>query len=170
MKSSVLTYHWYAIYTNPRAEKKTYTLLINKGINAYLPLQKKLQQWSDRKKWVEVPLFNSYLFVNVSEREYMSVLQTPGVVRYITFSGKAAIIRDHEIELIRSLLSSEEELEVADFDFNPGHLVKVKAGPFMGLSGEIIEFKNTKRFVVRFEQMGKSILLNIPSVYLEPVF
>jgi transcription antitermination factor NusG len=163
-------YFWYAVYTNPRAEKKTALLLSQRGIEVYLPLQKKLQQWSDRKKWVELPLFSSYLFVRISEREYLDVLNTPGVVRYITFSGKAAKIYDHEIETIRLLLSTGEDLEVQSYQLQKGQTVKVIAGNFMGLQGRIAGTQNNKRFIVDFQQLGQSIMLNIPSTYLEPVF
>jgi transcription antitermination factor NusG len=163
-------YFWYAIYTKSRAEKKTYALLLQRGIDVYLPLQKKLKQWSDRKKWVEEPLFNSYMFVYVSEREYYEVLQTPGVVRYITFSGKAAPIREDQITFLKKILSSESELELSDHQFNVGEKVKVVAGPFHGMSGELVNVKNSKRFLIRFEELNKSIILNIPTVYLEPYF
>lgn len=167
---SIGEYHWYAIYTNPRAEKKTHTLLTQRGFEAYLPLLKVLKQWSDRKKWVEEPLFRSYLFVRVSEREYLDVLQVQGVVKYISFSGKAAVIRDEQIETIKMLLSSEAELDITEHEFKKGEQVSIKAGPFIGLKGELIDLHNSKRFLVRFDQLGKSIVLNIPIVYLEPVF
>ncbi len=167
---SALDYHWYAVYTNPRAEKKTASLLLQRGITVYLPILKTLKQWSDRKKWVEEPLFRSYLFVNVSEKEYLEALQVQGVVKYISFSGKAAIIRDEQIENIKLLLSSESELDISDHHFEKGENVSIKAGPFAGLKGELIDTKNAKRFLVRFDQLGKSIILNIPTVYLEPVF
>ncbi len=167
---SIGEYHWYAIYTNPRAEKKTHTLLTQRGFESYLPLLKILKQWSDRKKWVEEPLFRSYIFVRVSEREYLDVLQVQGVVKYISFSGRAAIIKDDQIETIKMLLSSETELEISEHAFKKGEQVSIKAGPFIGLMGELIDLHNSKRFLVRFDQLGKSIVLNIPSVYLEPVF
>ncbi len=167
---SIGEYHWYAIYTNPRAEKKTHALLMQRGFESYLPLLKVLKKWSDRKKWVEEPLFRSYLFVRVSEREYVNVLQVQGVVKYISFSGKAAIIRDDQIDNIKLLLSSETELDVSEHEFKKGEHVTIKAGPFLGLKGELIDLHNAKRFLVRFDQLGKSIVLNIPSVYLEPVF
>lgn len=55
-------YHWYPVYTNPRAEKKTYEQLVRKSIEVYLPLKKTLKQWSDRKKWVQEPFNLFYLF------------------------------------------------------------------------------------------------------------
>ncbi len=163
-------YFWYAIYTKSRAEKKTYSLLLQRGFEVYLPLQKKLKQWSDRKKWVEEPLFNSYMFVHVSERQYYEVLQTPGVVRYITFSGKAAPIREEQINLLKRILSSESELEISDHQFSVGEKVNVVGGPFHGMTGELVDLKNSKRFIIRFDELNKSIILNIPTVYLEPYF
>lgn len=163
-------YYWYAIYTKSRAEKKTLTQLQQRGIEAYLPIQKKLRQWSDRKKWVELPLFNSYIFVKISEKEYYDVLQTPGVVRYITFNGKAAKIRDEQIEFLKKLLGSEQELEISEHQFNVGAKVKVVVGVLHGMTGELVDVKNSKRFLVRFDQLGQSIILNIPTVYLEPHF
>ncbi len=163
-------YFWYAIYTKSRAEKKTYALLKQRGFEVYLPLQKRFKQWSDRKKWVEEPLFNSYMFVYVSEREYYEVLQAPVVVRYITFSGKAAPIREDQILFLKKILSSESELEISDHQFSVGEKVKVVGGPFHGMDGELVDIYNSKRFMIRFDQLNKSIILNIPTVYLEPYF
>src|ERR1700744_6665019 len=82
------TYKWYPVYTNPRAEKKAYQALLNKGIETYLPLHRQLKQWSDRKKWVEEPLIKSYLFVKIAEQQQTEVLMTRGVSRFIYFSNK----------------------------------------------------------------------------------
>lgn len=163
-------YNWFAVYTKSRAEKKTYQSIVNNGIEAYLPLQKKLSQWSDRKKWVEVPLFNSYIFVYISEVERDRVLQIPGVVKFVRFSGRDAIIREDQIEILKRLLSSGEDLEITDHNFSIGERVKVNAGILTGMTGELIQVRNSKMFVVRFDQLGKNAIINVPTVYLEPYF
>src|SRR4051812_47027918 len=89
---------WYPVYTNPRAEKKAYEALVNKGIEAYLPLQRTLKQWSDRKKWVEEPLIKSYLFVRIAEHAQAEVLMTKGIARFIYFSGRISPMPDRQIE------------------------------------------------------------------------
>ena len=61
---------WFVIYTRSRFEKKIYQELLKINIESYLPLQKKLKQWSDRKKWVEEPLFRSYIFVKIDNLFY----------------------------------------------------------------------------------------------------
>ena len=160
-------YHWFAIYTNPRAEKKVSDQLNRQGIEHYLPLQKRLKQWSDRKKWVEEPLFRSYLFVHVSELEYLKVLQTYGVVRFITFERKAVPVPEDQIALIRRLLLEEVDLEVVEQDFEPGDLVEVNAGPMMGMKGELVSVQGEFRVRVRFEMLAQSILVNIPGGWLK---
>src|ERR1700744_1853399 len=95
---------WYPVYTNPRAEKKAYESLINKGVEAYLPLQRQLKKWSDRKKWVEEPFIKSYLFVRIKEHEQAIVLMTKGVARFIYFSGKITSMPDRQINDLKLLM------------------------------------------------------------------
>jgi transcription antitermination factor NusG len=75
--------HWYVIYTRPRWEKKVYGLLLEKGVESYCPLNKVQKKWSDRLKWVEEPLFKSYVFVKVNGEEMPKVRLVDGVVNYV---------------------------------------------------------------------------------------
>src|SRR6201996_4909906 len=100
------TYKWYPVYTNPRAEKKAYEALLNKGIEAYLPLNRQLKQWSDRKKWVEEPFIRSYLFVYMREDQQTEVLMTKGIARFIYFSGRVTAMPDRQIEDLKMLMAS----------------------------------------------------------------
>ena len=161
---------WYAIYTKPRAEKQTYAGLISKGINAYLPLLRTLRQWSDRKKWVEEPLFRSYLFVNITQKDYFEVLNVSGVVRFITFEGKAVPVPQNQIEAIRFYLSEEEvNQENNAADFTEGDLVEVIKGPMRGLVGEFIQQAGKYKVKVEIAAVGQSILVTIPLMHLKRV-
>ena len=91
---------WFVFYTKSRQEKKTRDLLIRNGFEVYLPLQKVMRQWSDRKKKVEAPLFNSYIFVLEVEYKISMILQTPGVAWNIRFNSKPAVLRTQELETI----------------------------------------------------------------------
>lgn len=157
---------WYAVYTTARAEKKAYKGLALKNIEAFLPLQKTLRTWSDRKKWGEMPLIRSYVFVHITEREYYHVLDTPGVVRFITFSGKAVSIPNWQIEALKKVLATGEDFEVTTDIFKSGDRIRVTRGPFSGLEGELIEQKGKKKVLIRIEHTGHSILLTIPISYL----
>ena len=158
---------WYAIYTHPRSEKRVLESLEEINIEAYLPLQKKLRKWSDRKKWVEVPLINSYLFVRINEKNYFDVLNVQGVSRYICFEGKAAIIPDKQIETLKLAVDNDPDLEVTSENINKGDNIIVKAGPFIGLKGKLVDFKGKKKVVISIDNIGQSMLINIPIKYLE---
>lgn len=138
------------------------------GIETFLPLYKKLRIWKDRRKWVEVPLINSYLFVKISnDKEYMEVVRTDGVVSFVRFEGKAAPVRDEQLQAIRLLLASESELEVTSQKFDEGDEIEVKAGPLQGLHGTLVTFKNKNKVRVEIEHTGQSILVDIDKKYLD---
>ncbi len=160
---------WYAVYTKPRNEKKIVKLLSEKEINAYIPLLKRLKKWSDRRKWVEDPLLKSYVFVNIDKRQYYDVLNTDGVVKYVTFGGKAVPIPEKQIDVLRRLVATEADIEVAPGKFKPGDRVEIRTGTLFGLSGELVEFKGKKLVLMRIEHIGQSLLVNIPAAFLEIV-
>jgi len=155
-------YNWYAIYTASRNEKKVFDRLEKEGISAFLPLIKKQRQWSDRKKWVEMPLFSSYLFVKITPAEYQKVLRVPGVVKYISFESKAVSIPEKQIETIKAMLLSGYELESTNEKFESGDKIRISAGPLIGLEGVFINYRGTRKVMIRIEQIGQSILLNVP--------
>lgn len=161
------TAKWYPVYTNPRAEKQACQLLLNKGIECYLPLHRQLKQWSDRKKWVEEPFIKSYLFVRINEREQTEVLMTKGIARFIYFSGRIASMPDRQIDELKLLMASPYELEVTAEHLQPGEKIVIKAGPLKGLTGEIISYRSQKQLALRLENLGYSIVVYVASSLLE---
>ena len=160
---------WYAIYTAPKAEKKISTRLLQQGIDHYLPTQKLLKQWSDRKKWVEEPLFRSYLFVYIDEALYYQVLNTNGVVKFVTFGGQAATIPAYQIETIRRLLMDSNDLEITQEELELGTPIEVIAGPLMGTLGELISIRGEKRIAVKIHTLDTSVLINLPEQFVAPI-
>lgn len=152
---------WYPVCTNPRAEKKAYSALLEKGIEAYLPLNRRLKQWSDRKKWVEEPLLKSYLFVHIADSARAEVLMTRGIARFIYFSGKIAAMPNRQIDELKLLMAGAFELEVTEKNLQPGEKIKIKAGPLKGITGEIIAYRSQKQLLLRLENLGCSIIVNV---------
>jgi transcription antitermination factor NusG len=170
MKKQVENKNWLAVYTKSRAEKKVLIELEFQDIEAYLPLQRKLRQWSDRKKWVEVPLISGYIFVCITRKEYDKVLQTSGVVTYVRFDGKAAVIPDEQIEFIKRMLSQTDiHVEVSTQQLDPGDKVEVTVGPLIGLIGTLVSFKGKKRVAVQLDQLNLSILVDLPSNQIQKI-
>lgn len=164
-----MNYNWYAIRVKSRSEKKVYTDLTELGIEAYLPLQRKLRQWSDRKKWVEIPLISGYVFVYISRKDYETVLRIYNVVCYIYFEGKAAVIREKDINLLKRMLGQVEvELEITHEELKPGQMVEIIAGPLCGVIGELIDFKGKNKVALRIPPLGYTVLVEAPGKNLIP--
>jgi transcriptional antiterminator RfaH len=158
---------WYPVYTNPRAEKKAYQSLINKGVEAYLPLQRQLKKWSDRKKWVEEPFIKSYLFVRIKEHEQAEVLMTKGIARFLYFGGRIAAMPDRQIEQLKLLIASPFELEVTEENLQPGEKIIIKAGPLKGMTGEIISYRSQKQLALRLESLGCTIIVHVAASIID---
>jgi transcription antitermination factor NusG len=153
--------YWYAAYTKSRSEKKVLARLTEAGFEAYLPIRRKRHQWSDRLKWVEEPLIRSYIFIRVNERDYYTAINTPGLVCYVTFEGKAAPIPDRQIDVLKMLLHEGAEMEVSNERFAPGQKIIVISGTLVGMQGEMVEYRGKKKVLVRLGTTGTNILVTV---------
>lgn len=145
--------NWYVLYTKPKWEKKVAERLNAIGITSYCPTVVKVQQWSDRKKKVEVPLFSSYVFVHLEEKERNDVFAVTGVVRYLFWLGKPAVVRENEIQAIQHWLSEPDGFEIAVTTWQPGDRVALEYGVFKGQSAIVQEVKSNACVLV-LEALG----------------
>jgi transcription antitermination factor NusG len=161
---------WYVLYTKPRWEKKIDTALIKKGVESWCPIQKVERQWSDRKKIIEDPLFKSYVFVYIEEAEKQKVLMTDGVLNFVYYVGKPAVIRDEEIELIKKYLDEKSaRITTSTLDgFNDNDHVRVTHGVFMDREGTVIK-GGKKKVYVKFESLGQVMTVEFPAGHLRPL-
>jgi transcriptional antiterminator RfaH len=148
---------WYVIYTKPRNEKKVADRLQQIGIRVYCPMITMIKQWSDRKKKVQIPLLNSYVFVNLNEKDRELVFQVSGVVRYLFWLGKPAIVREEEIVALQDGLKET----IASFEISAikiGDLLPIPSGPFQGKEGIIKQInKNSLQLILK--ELGVLITL-----------
>jgi transcription antitermination factor NusG len=149
--------YWYALYTKPRWEKKVAELLDSKKIENYCPMQKIERQWSDRKKIILEPLFKSYVLVRLAPKAHIPVLQTDGVLGFVTFQSKPAIIRDEEIALVKQFLKAYEHVQVEHIDVNINDEVTIVNGPLMQQTGQVQEV-NGKTVKVLLPSLGFALV------------
>jgi transcription antitermination factor NusG len=162
--------NWHAIYVNSRAEKKVGDALLAKKIEAYVPLVKTMKQWSDRKKMVELPLLNGYVFVKISNTESDKVLQTRGVVNFVRSEGKIATIRGVEIDRLKQLVELGYQLEVSTINkkYSKGDKVKISSGALKGIEGYVVNGTEKKQIEVLLESIGQCIRVKLPESILIP--
>ena len=133
---------WYAVYTRPNWEKKVAELLGKKGIEQYCPLNKIQKQWHDRKKSVWEPLFKSYVFVRTDEQSHSRVKAISGVVNFVYWLGRPAVVKNEEIEAIRIFLREHKTVQLEKADVNVNDMVKVVSGPLIHREGQIVPVNN----------------------------
>jgi transcription antitermination factor NusG len=152
---------WYAVYTSSRAEKRVNDRLSEAGIETFLPLQKTLRQWSDRKKLIEKPLISSYVFVKVIPKEFFSVKKTEGVVKFIMIQNIPVPIPEIQINNLRILCGSDADVEISSDVYAKGDMVEVVVGSLMGLKGELIRVGKKRKVVIRIIQPGMNLTVDI---------
>lgn len=153
---------WFVIHTKSRNEKKVADELLKLGIEAYCPMVTKIRVWSDRKKKVSVPLINSYVFVHLEDSKRNDVFEVNGVVRYIYWLQKPAIIRDEEIAILKdSLKNTFENFELQDY--KKGDVVRLSQGPFVGQNATV-QSNGNNTIVVTLENLGYRVILKKESL------
>ena len=134
---------WFVIYTKPKQELKVVTELSKIGIFSYCPTVKMLKQYSDRKKKIEKPLMPSYVMVYIEECRRSTVFSIPGIVRYLFWLGKPAIIRESEIDIMKQHLEGVYT-DISISSLIKGQLYEITEGPLAGKTGKVIEMKKNK--------------------------
>jgi transcriptional antiterminator RfaH len=151
---------WVALYTRPRHEKRVAAQLAEQKIQHYLPLVRFQRQWSDRKKWVEEPLFRSYVFVWGDPLARYHAVQTYGTVGFVKFGDSPAFVREEEIDTIRRLLGEGVLLESCSMPCR-GDEVEITQGPFTGMRGILEEIQGTQRLIVSIPSIRQGIRFNV---------
>jgi transcription antitermination factor NusG len=161
---------WHVIYTKSKWEKKVDELLMQKGYESWCPVQKQERRWSDRKKIIDVPLFRSYVFIKATKEDYTAILSTAGVVNFLYFEKKPAIIRDAEIEVIKKYLGlAVESIKVIDMTNLPLQTkVEINQGLFMGRRGEVIKSGKNNVFV-RLESLNMMMIVEFKVNEISPL-
>jgi len=161
--------NWYAVCTKSRCEKSLVSKLNEKGIEAWIPLQRTLKQWSDRKKRVEEVMIRSYIFVHIQPQQYDEVLKNPGAVRFIWFNGEPAVIPDSQIEILKLISDSDVKVTTVASRLAPGTPVKIIAGPLEGLTGELVNSCGKYHVVIRIDHVYSALSLTISPQFLEKI-
>lgn len=163
------TFNWYALYVKSRHEFFTYSELVQKGMDVFLPSIKKLRQWQDRKKLIEFPLFPGYLFVRVQPQpsEFLKVLKTKGVVTIVSSSpGNPSPVSTQEIHSLRLFIESGKDLDIYPH-LKEGERVSIKRGLLRGAEGILMKKAEQYIFLVNIKLLGKSVGVKVYADDLE---
>ena len=150
---------WYVFYLRSRHEKKVITELEKQNILSYLPLRKVLKQYSDRKKWVEEPVFKSYVFIKTFHDNLYNLVQIPGIVTWVRYAGLPATIREDHLDLIRKLIQNNTEFEIQETRYKVGDEITLTQGPFIGHKGHILQIRGKNRFLIVLDNLNLTLVV-----------
>lgn len=161
-------FNWYAVITRPRWEKKVAGLLDDKGIQHYCPLNKVVKQWSDRKKIVLEPVFKSYVFVKIEDQKKWDLKKINGIINYVYWLGKPAVIKEEEIVTIKKFLNEFHDVQIEQIGLQINQKVRVKNGLLMNYEGLLLNIEGSRAFV-KIESMGLQLSAQFDKKNLETV-
>ena len=153
---------WFVLYVNVRHEKKVMQKLLEKGIEAYVPIIKQMRQWSDRKKLIEAPLFTGYVFVKLFPADMEKPKWVTGVINYLKFENKPAVVREEEIEGLKYFVNKGFNPEVEKNVILPGQKVKINLSQFKDFTGIVESISENEYVIVSFDGIGKNLIIKAP--------
>jgi transcription antitermination factor NusG len=161
---------WFAIYTKFKCEKFVADLLRKKNIESYVPLVNKTKKYARKIKHYQVPLINCYVFVCIKQEEYLQVLETEYVIKFLRHGKDLFSIPAREIQTLKRVAGDVDEVVAShNYEFSPGEDVEVSSGSLTGLRGKIISKSGKKSFVVELENIGFQLRINIDLNLIVPV-
>jgi transcription antitermination factor NusG len=158
---------WFAVYTAPRHEKAVARQFEARQLEAFLPLYRSVHRWKNGcRVSIDQPLFPNYVFVSLERREYVRVLQTPGVVSLVGRGREPVPLPTSEIECLRTGLPHR------DFEPHPylvaGDRVRIHSGALTGMMGVLVRRKNNLRVVLSVDLIMQSVSVEVAIDEIEP--
>lgn len=161
---------WVALYTKPRAEKQVEKNLLRDGYEVYLPIVRELHTWSDRKKWVDVPLIKSYIFAKITSRQESRIRNVVGVAFLIKFQNNVLTIPESEIQMMKDFIASKLEIQVRAVNLlHRGSRVRIHSGSLAGKEGVLVSDCEDGNFAVEITGISMALIVNIDKELMEVI-
>ncbi|MEP2278090.1 UpxY family transcription antiterminator [Maribacter sp.] len=154
---------WFVLVVKTKREKQVAEILERHGFEIYCPVKKETRQWSDRKKTIEVPVFNNYIFVRLKESERDTVFISSYIKKYMYWLGRPAVVRDVEIEVIRDWMANDSIFNLKSSQLQKGKLITIEKGAFKNKEATIQEVRKNELKLV-LNGLGIVLLAKIKEV------
>jgi transcription antitermination factor NusG len=162
-----MTPQWFALRVRSRCEKVVAVAARSKGFEDFLPLHRRRQHWSDRSKWVEVPLFPGYLFCRLNPEDRFSLLTIRGVMHIVGVGRVPEPVDEQEILAIQNAVRSNALVEPWPF-LDAGERVRFSSGPLTGLEGILVSTEAELRVVVSLTVLKRSVAVKVERDWIAP--
>jgi transcription antitermination factor NusG len=151
---------WYAAYTCANHERRVADQFANRGVEHFLPTYESVRRWKDRKVRLRMPLFPSYIFVQIALCDRLRVLEVPSVVRLVGFDRRPVSLADDDLKRIRQFLERGFHAEPHPY-LIAGKRVRVSHGPLAGMEGILSQRKGKFRVVISIELVQRAVAVDV---------
>ncbi len=159
--------NWYVVYVNVRHEKKVVKKLSEFNIEAYSPVVKKLQQWSDRKKWVEFPMISGYVFIKTNLALKETILMNSAILAFVKFNGLEAVIPEREINILKSIELTGFDVTQENDCITLHDEVEINQGQLKGIFGTVVKINNDEYVQITLNSLHQSVKVKVPKAILK---
>lgn len=162
---------WFAVYTKYKREKIVESRLKEKQIHVYLPLLKVVRKWEKSRKirTVELPLLSCYIFVKIIKKDYVRVLETEHVIKFVRFSKNLISIPEQEINTLKRVIGEEVEVTADQEFYTAGDEVEIIRGNLTGLKGKLLAVEGKNQMIVELKTIGFALRMNIDIQLLKKI-
>lgn len=157
---------WVVIHARPRCEKKVADEAVRQGIHFYLPLRPQTHRYGNRQRTFFKPLFGGYLFCRGDLQQRRWLRQNRYVANLLDVFDQEQLAR--QLAQIHTALQSNLIVEVMPF-LEPGHRVRITAGPLKGFEGMVMRVHGRARVVLSVDMIRQAAVVEIDSTCLSPL-
>jgi transcription elongation factor/antiterminator RfaH len=161
---------WYVARTLPQRELHAARQLNNQGFLTFVPRYWKNRRHARKVDTISAPLFPRYIFVVVDRTRdrWRSINGTLGVDRLLMYGGEPQAVPIGVVENLIADADTQGNVRF-NFQFKQGDAVKVTAGPFADLVGQLERLDDNGRVRVLLEILGGKVRVALPQNFLAPV-
>ena len=160
---------WYVARTRPQRELHAEGQLKNQGFHTFVPRFLKNRRHARKVETISAPLFPRYIFVVVDRGRdrWRSINGTLGVDRLLMYGGEPQAVPAGVVEGLIAAADAQGNVRF-DFHLREGQAVKVTAGPFADLIGQLEGLDDNGRVRVLLEILGGKVRVALPQSFLAP--
>jgi len=158
---------WYIVMAKAISHKQSSLILEKLGCTFYLPIQKQLHYWSDRKKWVDVPVLSPYIFLYTNELDRKIIFQTTNNFHFLRYENGLATAKPDEVETVKLICTYSTNLKIESQPLKKGDLIEITHGPLSGMKGHVLQENGNLRFHIQVPSLGQFASVDIDKSWLK---
>jgi transcription antitermination factor NusG len=152
---------WLVIKTKTKCEKYIRDRLQAMGMEAFVPLKKRVARYQRKVKTYEHPLITCYTFVRLDPERRKEVLALPYVQGFLRTENKDCTVSEKEMHWLQKVTGTELDIKTETLSMQVGDKVMLAYGQLAGMEGIILSHHAKHEVAVALESLGLQLVIRI---------